>query len=301
MTTPPPEATSPIVTPTVEEARAIANAYSDEEIRSLAQAVLKSGELGFDPTTLVKGIIAAVDTAGSPPTVSIQISGDTATTIASVRVMNNYSPVTGDTVLIAKQGADIVVLGHIADLGGKVVANGAGGWVLATLSAGSHNGNSMGSVYYRRILDHGSWKMQWRGGWAASGTLMINTGQALATEFRPVEKRSVLAARQFQTGLVACQVDFHTDGRVELTGSTQAAGLSTNVSGDVGVTSIGGGGIADTSHNHADWEGFATFTTFMSHSHGGGGGHDHSFFGGGHTHPVTAPTWVSLHNVEYFL
>lgn len=302
MTTPPPESTTPLIAPTLEETRAITNAYSEEEIRSLAQALLSSGELGFDPVTLVKGIIDTVDTVGSPPTVTVKIGGDTTTSVPAVRVLNNYSPVVGHTVLVAKQGADIVVLGHIADLGAKGAANGAGGWTQATLTGGSHNGDSMGTVYYRRILDHGSWKMQWRGGWTVSGTFLINTANALATEYRPAEKRTVLAARNFTTGSGWVQLAFHTDGRVEMLGGTQVAGNSANASGEVGFTSSGGGtGVADTSHNHADWEGFATFTTFQSHSHSVSAGHDHTFFGGGHTHPVTAPTWVSLHNVEYFL
>lgn len=300
MTTPPPETSPPIVTPTPEETRAITNAYSEEEIRALADAIKKSGELGFEPNTLTKGIITAIDFAGSPPTVTINIGGDTTTPIANVRMLNDYSPVVGHTVLISKQGPDIIIFGHIAEVAGKAVANGANGWTLATLSAGSHNGDSQGSVYYRRVLEDGSWKMQWQGGWGVSGTFMINTGQALATEFRPSAKRVLTAARTL-TGLPDCQMAFHTDGRVELLGGTATAGNTTNVSGDVGIGSEGGGGVADTSHNHADWEGFATYTTFMSHSHGGGGGHDHAFFGGGHTHPVTAPTWVSLNGLEYFL
>lgn len=301
MTTPPLETTVPVVAPTPEETRAISNPYSDELIRKLAQFIQKSGQLGFDPTTLKKGIIIAIDVTGSPPTVSIQISGDTTTTVASVRMLNNYSPVVGHTVLIVQQGADIVILGHIADLGGKTAANGAGGWNLATLSAGSHNGNSSGNVYYRRILDHGSWKMQWRGGWAVSGTFMINTGQALAAEYRPAETRPVLAARHFASGPVACHMVFTSDGRVEMQGGTQASSTGT-VSGDIGfVDPADSTSVADTSHNHLGDSGGVTGVTSITHNHSIVGGHDHSFFGGSHTHPVTSPTWVSLHGVEYFL
>jgi hypothetical protein len=230
MTTPSPDSQSPLVTPTPEEAAAISDARNDEEIRALAQQVLKASELGFEPTTIVKGIVAAIDLTSSPPTISLQISGDTATTISSVRVMNNYTPVTGQTVLIAKQGADIVVLGQIADANGYEVDNSSGGWNKATLAAGSHGGNDNGDVYYRRILDHGSWKMQWRGGWDPSGaTVMVS---ALAAEFRPTSKRTVLAARQIQTGAVSVQFDFNTNGSVTLVGDTATA-ASAVVSGEI--------------------------------------------------------------------
>jgi hypothetical protein len=299
MTTPPPEDSTPIVTPTPEETRAINNAFSDEEILALAKQIQESGALGFEPVTLVKGTITAVANTGSPPTVTINISGDTTTPVGQVRLMNNYSPVVGHTVIIAKMGPDIVVLGHIADLAANVATNGAGGWIKADISNGTHNADSQGDVFYRRILDHGSWKMQWQGGWGVSGTFVIDTAKALPAEYRPRVKRPVTAARQFSTGAIACHAVFHTDGRVEIQGMTQAINTA-SVSGDVGFSSGGGTSVTDTSHNHADWEGFATFTTFMSHSHSDGG-HDHSFFGGGHTHPVTAPSWVSFNGLEYFL
>jgi hypothetical protein len=299
MTTPPPEGSPPLATPTVEETRAITNAFSDEEILALAKQIQESGALGFDPTTIVKGIVTAVNTTGSPPTVTINISGDTTTAIASIRILNNYSPVVGHTVLIAKQGADIVVLGHVADLGGAAVSNGAGGWVKATLAGGSHNADSQGDVYYRRILDHGAWKMQWQGGWGVSGTVMVT---ALDAEYRPRVKRPLLAARQFSTGATACHMVFHTDGKVEMQGATQAINSGT-VSGDIGFTDP----IDNTTY--VDPVDFSTADATDGHSHGvvGGhdhgvvGGHDHSFSGGAHTHPVTAPTWVSLNGLEYFL
>jgi hypothetical protein len=298
MTTPPPEASVPVVAPTPEETRAINNSFSDEEILALAKQIQQAANLGFDPTTLVKGVVTAVDAIGSPPTVSLNISGDTTTTVSNVRLLNTYSPVVNDTVLLARQGSDIVILGQIAAWGGKATTNGANGWVQATLAAGSHNGDSQGNVYYRRIMDNGAWKMQWMGGWGVSGTIMVN---ALATEYRPSAKRVVLASRNL-AGLPVCQLAFHTDGRVELLAGTSTAGNSGNVSGEVSfVDPIDSTTTADTSHNHADWEGFATFTTFQSHSHGVVGGHTHSFSGGSHTHSVTAPTWVSLNGVEYFL
>jgi hypothetical protein len=299
MTTPPPEQAPPLVAPTAEETAALNRATVDEELRALAQQLRKSGQLPFDPMTLVKGTVTAYDFGGSPPTVTINISGDSSTEITSVALLNNYSPQVGHTVLIAKQGADIVVLGHIADLGAYTVNGGAGGWVRADLSNGSHGGNGNGDIYYRRILDHGSWKMQWRGGWNVSGTFIIDTSKALGSDFRPSSKRSVLAARQVEDAL-SVQIDFHSDGRVQMVGANTTAN-SASVSGDVfsfsgstGGVSIGGttgGASAGTAHSHG-WGGG---------SHGHGMGHDHGFSGGSHSHSVNTPTWLSFNGVEYFL
>lgn len=299
MTTPPPEQSIPLVSPTPEETAALNRTSTDEELRALAQQLKKSGQLGFDPMTMVKGTVTAFDFSGSPPTLTINVSGDTTTEITNVVLLNNYSPQVGHTVLVAKQGADIVVLGHIAELGAYTVNGGAGGWVRADISNGTHGGNGNGDIYYRRILDHGSWKMQWRGGWNVSGTFIIDTGKALGSDFRPSSKRSVLAARQAEDAL-SVQIDFHSDGRVQMVGANTTAN-SANVSGDVfsfsgstGGTSVGGttgGASAGTAHSHG-WGGG---------SHGHGMSHDHGFSGGSHSHSVNTPTWVSLNGVEYFL
>lgn len=302
MTTPPPEASTPLVTPTVEETRAINNAYSDEEIRALAQQLLKSGQLGFDPSTILKGIVKAVNSTGSPPTVTIEISGDTTTQITSVRVMNNYTPTVGHTVLIVKQGADIVVLGHIADLAANTVNSNSGGWLRATLSNGTHGGNGNGDIYYRRILDHGSWKVQWRGGWNVSGVMMIDTAQALGTEYRPTSKRSIVAPRSPTGGQPSLQWDFLTDGRVEMVAYQFSTNNST-VSGDVHTVDPGDytdtvDPVDSTTGGGADGH---THGVVGGHWHGVFGSHDHGFTGGSHSHPAVAPNWVGLNGVEYYI
>lgn len=302
MTVQPPESTRSLAAPTLAETNAISNAGSDEEIRLLAQQLVKSGQLGFDPTTVLKGVVTAIDVAGQPPTLSIQISGDTTTTITGVRLLDNYSPSIGHTVLVDKLGSDIVVRGHIADSDAVGSGDGAGGWIKATLAAGSHGGNNNGDVSYRRILDHGSWKMQWRGGWNVSGTDLIDSGDALGVEYRPSSLRSLLATRTAIGGSNNVKLDFNTDGTVELVGATTSPN-SASISGDVfsaTPSSANAGGTdvrlsgylsqagSDLGHSHA----------LGSHGHGS---HDHGFSGGSHSHGVSSPTWVSLHNVEYFL
>jgi hypothetical protein len=303
MTTPPPETTIPVVAPTLEETRAINNSLTDDEIRRLAQQITQAASLGFDPTTILKGEITAIDQNTIPPTLTLAISGETTTTVSEVRLLNSYSPQVGHTVLIAKQGPDIVVLGNVMAVGAMGTESGAGDWTVPTLSAGSHNGNSNGDVAYRRVLDHGAWKMQWRGGWNVSGTFMLNTNRALTSEYRPESKRSVLVARQIQGGSTVAQLDFHTDGRVELVGGTTTAN-SANTTGDVGAA----GGFSVSNHSHGmpfDGEGGAPTHNHLGGTFDGGGfsvsNHDHGFAGGSHTHSVTAPTWISLNGVEYFL
>ncbi|MER7596288.1 hypothetical protein [Streptomyces hydrogenans] len=294
---------TPLLTPTDAEKKALLDARNEEEIRLLVAQMQKAGALGFDPSTHVKGVITAVSYASSPPTVSLQISGDTTTTITGVRIMNNFTPVTGQTVDIRKQGADIVITGHTADVSGTARGQVGSGWIKATLTNGSHNGNSNGDVYYRLKLDDGSWKVQWQGGWAPEGSsIMIDSGQALPERFWPKALRSVPAARQVSTA-TSVVFDFHTDGRVVLTGHTYSTSAST-VSGDVSFVSIGGSGFTSVngSHTHIDGGGFAT-TTSGGHDHSVniGASHDHGFYGGAHTHTAFWPAWVSLNGVEYFL
>lgn len=269
-----------------------------ELIRQLAQQIADMTKLGFDPMTIRKGIIAAVDDSVSPPTVSLNISGDTDTLITQVRTLNNYTPLVDQTVLLAKQGMDIFLLGAIAATNPYAVG-GAGtsdnGWRQATISNGTHGGNSNGNIYYRRVLDHGSWRMDWRGGWNPAGsTVLIASGQALDTDFRPSSKRSVLAAREIQTGATAVQFDFNTDGTVNLVGGTTAPTGNTTGSG-------GGFSIGDHSHTSYDyyWNGSANVLQALSTDPAGG------FSIGSHTHStsntVSAPGWVSLNGVSYYL
>lgn len=300
MSTPTPDPTKQqLVTPTASETAALRASSLDDEIRALAQQLQKQGALGFDPSTHVKGIVTAINYNSSPPTVSIQISGDTTTTIDGVRFINNYTPVINDVVDIRKQGPDLIITGQPAYTSGKVVTGGANGWVVATLTNGSHDGNDQGNVAYRLILDNGSWKMQWRGGWSVSGTYLIDTDDALASQYRPQSLRSLVVARQTSTGAVACHAEFLADGRVRLAGNTQST-LNASVSGDVYFTSINDFTSVAGSHSHLDGSGFST-TTDGAHDHSIGASHDHGFSGGSHSHPVTTPTWISLHGVEYFI
>lgn len=86
---------------------------SDDDLRRLATVLQQSG-LSFDPVTMRKATVTAVDLTSAPPVVSVQLSGDTTTTITGVRLFRAYIPVVGDTTLILKQGKDVLALGTVA-------------------------------------------------------------------------------------------------------------------------------------------------------------------------------------------
>ncbi|MFF8831393.1 hypothetical protein [Streptomyces sp. NPDC015131] len=276
-----------MTTPTPEEAAAAVQqarqaATQHWAVRDLAIEIGKQARLGFDPMTKRKGIITAVSAATTPPTISVQISGDTTVTIDGVRFEDTYSPRVGTTVLLEKQGADLLAVGHVADLAGAA----AGGWTTASLTSGwAHNGNNMGDVQYRRVMDHGSWKMQWRGGVdVGSGTAVLST--ALATDFRPSSVRPILAARD-ATGAVAVRLDFTTSGTVTVVGGTTGPN-----SGGSGFTSL-----VDLSNSTGDGYGNGDLNP---HTHPiAFADHDHSI--PSHSHSVTAPSWISFNGIEYFL
>jgi hypothetical protein len=264
------------------EEQAALDSAQEKQIRELAAQITQMSKLGFDPLTVRKGIVAAVADTTTPPTVSINISGDTTTLVSQVRTLNNYTPLVGQTVLVGKQGTEIFLLGAISAASPLApAATSDSGWTKATLTNGTHDGNSNGDVEFRRVLDHGSWKMQWRGGWSPAGaTTMIDTGNALETDFRPTKLRTLLAARQTSGGQIPVQFDFHTDGRVLMVGSTLAP-----------VTAGGGGGYGTD----------VRLSGYLSQA-GSDLGHSH-IVNNDHTHAITttAPGWVSLNGVEYFL
>ena len=283
---------------TPEEAAAI-EAAQERQLRDLATQIAQMTKLGFDPLTIRKGTIAAVNDFADPPTVSINISGDTETLVSAVRTLNNYTPLVGQTVLIAKQGTEIFLLGSIASVNPRSTAASSeedNGWIKATLTNGTHGGGD-NDVYYRRVMDHGSWKMQWRGVWNPGGqSFMINTANALDPNFRPTSYRAVSAARNITTnadqGLPTVRLDFVADGTVRY--YTDRPGISS--------TSVGTSSNGSHSHYFADTWG-STGASYSDDETGSAGSHSHTV--NDHAHGgatvVDAPTWISLNGVEYYL
>jgi hypothetical protein len=274
---------------TPEEAAAI-EAAQERQLRDLATQITQMTKLGFDPLTIRKGTVVAISDNTNPPTVSINISGADDTLVSQVRTLNNYTPLVGQTVLIGKQGTEIFLLGSIASVNPKTVADSSttdNGWIKATLSNGSHGG-SEGDVHYRRVLDHGSWKMQWRGSWVTNGNFTMIASGGLDPDYRPASNRYLAAAREAD-GAVTLRVLFAPNGSVVIAESP--AGISNTNPGTSSVVTSSyvehshGGAVSlvgithnDGSHSH----------TVNNHSHGGAVTIDH-------------PSWVSLDGLEYFL
>lgn len=271
------------------------------DVRELATQITAS-QLSFDPSTIRKAVVTGIDLGGAstPPTVTVNISGDTSVPIVGVRLSDDYSPQIGDTVLILKQGSEVFCLTHIADQGSKVASSDTGGWTLASLSGGlSHNGNSNGNLMYRRTLEDGCWKMQWKGGIAGTAITGTILSAGLSTDFRPATKQSLITAREIQSGSNVIGLDFRTDGQVEVVGSTTAPFTQTPNDSTHGHSSDYGGNhyhqYEDTGHNPT-----------TRNSYGESNDHNHGIFSsthnhGGHHHDVNGPNWISFGNVEYFL
>ncbi len=310
-------------------------------IRELAGEIAKQAVLDFDPATIRKGTVTAIADTASPPTLSVQISGDTTTTIVGVRYMDSYTPVVGDTALIIKQGTDLCALGKIA------LNYTATGWTTVTLGAGfTHNGNGGGAVRYRRVWDNGSPKMQWRGvAGRSSGTTAVSI--PLASGFRPQNLVPLVVARTVVGGSNAVKLDFRTDGTVEVIGGTTApdAGttggttpndvththgqhehdiavsahthgshehvISNSNAGNSGHTHGGAVPLSEHAHPNHNHSGTTNVETpaESTHFHGGttgartpdGSSHNH----GSHNHSfnptVDDPTWISFEGIEYFV
>lgn len=253
-----------------------------DELRALAMEIGQQVKPEFKASTFRKGIITAVNDNATPPTVSLQLSGDTATTISGVRRLEGYSPVVNQTALVLKQGSEIMALGHIA-------TQPESPWTQVSLNSGfSHDGNSNGNLEYRKVIDHGSEKIQWRGGVNRNSGNVLCT---LPTGFRPSSRRTLLTARTAVGGSNDVKVDFNTNGTVELVGLQTAPNLFTS-----------GNSTDSRTYDHP------------AHSHGGatGGGQsisttDFANFVHSHnlnlsvTNSVSEPSWISFNGLEYFL
>jgi hypothetical protein len=275
MTTPPAEGSDPAVPvppvpeSTPEEAAAqqaaaeaaAAEAALTEQIRALAAKIAEQAVLDFDPATIRKGAVTAIATGATPPTLSVQISGDTTTTIDGIRYLDSYAPVAGDTVLIIKQGTDLVALGEIAAQFSESA------WETVSLASGfTHNGNLNGNAQIRRIWDHGTWKVQMQGAVDRSSGSLVAT---LDVKYRPAARRSLLCTRTAIGGSNVVKIDIETNGQMILIGMTAAPGSDGSHNHSIGIT--------DNAHTH----GISSY----AHTHGQ---HNHgvSITDNAHTHQI---------------
>lgn len=298
---------------------AAAQAAQTEAIRALASEIAKQTMLDFDPATLRKGTVASIESGGTPPTVTVTLSGST-TTIPGVRYLDSYAPVVGDTVIFLKQTSDVLIIGQIA------VNFAESSFTTVALDNGNtHNGNGEGNFQIRRVWDHGAWRVDLVGGINYAGNNLVN---ALDSKYRPVNatRRTVLCARS-ANGSNGVKVDFNADGTVVLVGGTTTGASDTHNHGShdhsipdsshthgshehvipntdhfhSGTTTVVSGhehGIPNTSHSHSGTTNVETPNT-STHNHGGTNGSTPN--DDAHTHTVDDPLWVSFNGLHYYL
>lgn len=319
----------------VQDAAAQAAAESaalDTVVRDLATELNKP-PFSFDPGTTRKGTIISVSPYAIPPTISVQLSGDTSTTIDSVRFTGTFTPVVGDVVLLEKQGTDIWASGKIATF--DITPADGGQWLAPTLSAGfTTAGNSQGALFYARVWRDGGWKITWKGAVArSSGTTVVAAG-VMGADWRPGSKKTLFAPSSDG----GCMVDFAINGTISLglvtttTSSVDPVDNTTSVdpadvtssddagysnSSDAGYSGVNDAGYSDVrlsgylsaggsdlghqhyTGGHQHYTGSHQHYT-GSHNHGVLGSHSHGVTGS-HSHSATAnPTWVSFDGLEYW-
>lgn len=273
-----------------------AQAQRTTELRSLAMA-LATPE--FDACVFVKGVVTAV----SLPSVSVQIGGDTTTTISGVRFLDHYSPVVGDTVFISKQGSEIVIHGQMA----VTQAASAHGWTnLPSLTSGLAL-DVVDPAQYRLVLDHGSKMIQLR------GKIVVNSGTPTtlwtfpAGELRPSLNMGPLVIARNSTHATTVLLFPNQNGTMTIEGQTSTADFSPANTGGPSTNNTsyqdgGFGGSPSFPFNSTRWTEFANGPD--SHRHDVTG-HAHNMsshtHGMSHTHAVSYPTNFSLNGVQYHL
>jgi hypothetical protein len=254
-------------------------ANDEEEIRQLARVLAPPDTMEM---TGHKATIEAVSLgdATTAPSVQVNLNG---ISIPNVAIAANYAPVVGDTVVLIRQLNSYVAAFKIADVGSKSTET-AAGWVAASLNA-AHSTQGSSTVMYRRVNDHGAWKMQWKGALAYGGVTSL-LASALAADFRPSTNRQVAVSRSVSGTLPAARMDCNTDGTFTFFGLSLSSGSSSP-----------GTNSADTASTVAHNHGGAVSTSTITHDDG-----FHSHTVNSHTHTIASdPPWISLDGVEYFL
>lgn len=267
-----------MTTPSNPTADGTAARQLTQQINSLASA-LNTTDSGYATSSSRKAVVTAVDYSTTPPTATINISGDT-TDIPGILMTDSVAPMVGDTVNVLVQGPSYLIVSRTAT---------DGGWLTPGLQTGfTTNGDSQGNLQYRMIRDNGSLKMQWQGAVAVSGasTLVVS---GLATTYHPSSQRKLIVPRGMGNGngMLGIQVVFTTGGAVSIAGGTYT------------MTETAGG------HTHALGTSDGQLFGYLSQA-GSDLGHYHGLGTSGSgadavTFVVPLPDWVSFNGVEYFL
>lgn len=106
----------------------------------------------------VNGLVTSVNMTATPPTISVQINGDTSTTIDGVPYTNGYYPVVGDTCVLLRQGTDLLALTRVANTSGPwrtvgTTGNGTYGTNWAPTATIGAIGGGSAAVVFRLTAD----------------------------------------------------------------------------------------------------------------------------------------------------
>ncbi len=242
--------------------KAAAEAALNDQIKALATEIAKQTLLEFDPATIRKGVVASLQTTGTPPTITVTISGDTLE-VPGVRYYEHYSPAVADVVHLLKQGTDLTAIGKVAEQYTETA------FTTVSLSGGfTHNGNGNGDLKVRRVWDHGAWKVQMQGGVNRSSGALV---AVLDAKYRPTSatRRTVLAARD-ANGSNVIKIDIESSGAVNMIGGTTAPASATLANYDH-THGQHDHSIPNNDHAHTGTTSQATPST-STHSHGN---HEH--------------------------
>lgn len=256
-----------------------------DEIRELAKELGKPA-LPFDPATVRKGQITAVD--NTTATVTITLSGSDVA-VPGLSYMDSYSPVVGDVVHVVQQANTGFVLGTVMTVAAS------GGWTNATMNTGWTAGSvGRGStLQWRRILDNGSPKMQWRGTCTRSSGVTNEIAVGIPADSRPAVQIPILVARYPLGGRNDVVVNFNIDGSVGISGydTPTLATTATNQAGGEHYHHIGQPDLVHNPGVHGDSFGAEPI--------------NHTHVQDAHVHGANLTagslTWVSFDGVEYFL
>lgn len=309
---------NPSAVTAVTPQQAAAQAQQQSQLRSLAEVLVTDPGVSAQ---VMKGKLLAVNYNSYPPLCTIQLGGDTSSSIADVRFLDSYVPVVNDTILIVKQGSELFVLGQMAE-NAPAGQESLSGWQTPVLSTTWNSNPSAIPVRYRKVLDNGSYKIQLQGRVNRNGT---NTGTVLWTMpagYIPGVVRNMVATREnLNGGSNAVQLSALPNGNIEISGhllDTSAAqhGNLTTSYYDVNHVHIlfDDGQGPDNVNNDPANEG----TSAVKYTFGGGnyndgvlggsaqdGGnspnHRHTTNSATHVHSTSFPSWVALDGIEYWL
>ena len=293
----------PQVLQQVNQQQAVADATQTQQVRSLATLLAPSG---LPQMTVLKAVVTAINFTVIPRTFSANIGGDNSTVVDSIRFIDSYVPVVGDTCLLVKIGPDVFGIGQLNN-GGTPAQN---GWQTPSLGSG-FTSDSFDPVLWRLVYDNGDPKIQLRGKVNITGT--PTALWTMPTGYRPLfNKTPVLVARGYGAGSVAAQIQVNADGTVVLTGSSfgipaaQHGNLTTsyyNVDhyhvGPFGT--LGGSGGDSTCRYNTGGSDLIGVLGGSSQDGGNSTTHRHTTDSATHTHTVGFPDWVGFNGVEYFL